>query len=176
MAHFQTLPYARARVAREHGVLVVGQRDAIPFSPPPYTSLIRICGDNPTGISDFQPLTYRDAYSEVLELTFDDVDYKRYDHNKVIDSNQAALIVDLFERHSKLKATHPDALLMVHCQGGISRSSAVGCAWGYWQDLASWPVRTDIEEAIRSSGWAVPNSMVYQTIRLEIDRRTYEAP
>jgi predicted protein tyrosine phosphatase len=159
---------SRYALGQKHGVLVLGQKDAVNFKPEQVTSLIRIKGWNPTGIYDFQKLMFADDFHQILELQFDDLDRQVEKHNRIIDDTDVEKILDFFEMHDHLKTTNPDALLLVHCQGGISRSSAVACAYGYWLE------NKEIEEDIRYSGWAVPNGYVYRLLVKAIEKRRWD--
>ena len=146
------IQFNRAKIAIDHKVLIVGQATAVKFYPPPGTNLIRIKGNNPTGVTEFESLEYAKDFNSILELNFDDIDNPSDGH--VITDKDVSSIIQFFKKHIDTNGS----LLMIHCQGGISRSTAVGCAYGYFTQ------NPQLELDIRSSGFAVPNSKVYRML------------
>jgi predicted protein tyrosine phosphatase len=148
----------RIRIANKYGLLVLNQKDAKEYRPDQRdTFLIRIKGRNPTGISTFDNLTHRDKFKMILELTFDDLDLPDDDPQCHLFSDfEAAQIVKFFEAYEHNKSIDAESLLMIHCQGGISRSAAVGCAY------ADYSKNPELEEALRRC--SQPNAHVYRTL------------
>jgi len=162
---FSNIEFPRARIAREHGVLVVSQWTAQDFYPPPNTYLIRIKGANPTGINEFVELKYEDEYVKILKLDFDDMDEARSKHDRIMTEADAVAIVDFFKEVKPLVTEAAPALFMVHCQGGISRSSAVAVGYAYYRGSK------ELDAAIYAAKCFIPNRKVFSLIKAEVDRR-----
>jgi len=139
----------RFTIGARHGVYVLSQHLAVDFVPTRHSRIIRVASG-----FDFTPLPHRALYDEVLELVFADLD----SGDSAFTKAHADQILEVFTRHQEAKAIHQDAHLVVHCQAGISRSTAIACAYAVWSGNA------ELEEDIRTLGFAVPNSLVYRTI------------
>lgn len=156
---------SRKKIANSYGVLILDQSTACVYKAPEHSTLIRIKGKNETGIDTFYPLVHPGSYGNIQMFEFDDVDFTRVEsHSTVFDAEMAVQIVDAFEQYRETKKKHPDALLVVHCQAGISRSSAVACGYAQFEQNA------DMENAIRTSGFS-PNARVFRCLFEEIQRR-----
>lgn len=149
------MSHKRYKIGAQHGVFVLSQPLAVAFVPTEHSRMIRVASD----AKDFTPLPHRALYDEVLELVFDDLD----SGESAMTKAHAAQILEVFARYQEAKAIHQEACLVVHCQGGISRSTAIACAYAVWSGNA------ELEQDIRASGFAVPNSLVYRTLVYDID-------
>jgi len=153
------IDYTRHQFAAR-GLLVLSQWDAMVYEPEVPAVLIRIRGDNPTKIKHFEKIEHLDKYTDIIEFSFDDVDpSKRMEkHNALITSEMAEKIVAFFAKYEK---TH---LMVIHCQGGVSRSSAVGCAYAYFK------FDRELEEDLRQTSCFVPNAFVYRQVVEAVER------
>lgn len=165
--NYEILSDERFKIGYKHGIWIMGHHVCTEFKPFKDSYLIRIASANNDetytkifGSNDFKPLVYKEIYAEILELLFDDVG-SGDPGMTVFGKEHAKKVIDFFEKIPKGEN------LVVHCWAGISRSSAVGCAWAYYNK------DTEAEMAIRSSSFAVPNSLVYSEICKEINARMY---
>lgn len=143
---------SRFTIYKRYGVLVLSENMAAAYKPEPETVLIRI--KEPGG---FKVFPHEDLYVDTLRMVFDDVDQPSV-YDRLMTEEQAVEIVDFMDKHR-------DKKLVVHCQAGISRSSATACAWAYMQGLP------ELEEEIRQNPCFYPNAHVYRLLVNEIDRR-----
>ena len=141
----------RLNIYQKHGVLILAENTARIFIPESDSVLIRIREHQPT------PFKNEELYVDVVNVVFDDIeDPSIYD--KLMTPDDAKIIVDFMIKHFTKK-------LVVHCQAGISRSSATACAWAYLHQ------NKDLERDIRSSPLFYPNKHVYRLLIEEIDNR-----
>lgn len=142
---------SRVDIEREHRIAVLTMDMARTYFPYDGTCMIRIQShDEP-----FRDTIHEALFKEVLRIHFDDC-RDASDGRQPLTSDQAALIVDFFERN---RGNH----FVVHCHAGMNRSPSVAAAWAlYNKDYAA---ASDI-------GVAFPgNAQVYRTIVEEMDRR-----
>jgi len=143
----------RLNLFKKHGVLILPEENCVAYEPEPDCVLIRIKSEG-----EFIPLYYPTSYVDILELQYDDVNTPT--KGNVISREQIESVVNFFKQHRNRK-------LVVHCQAGISRSSATACAWGYFQQ------NKEIEEDIRSTFCFVPNARVYRSLVKEIEEQVW---
>jgi len=149
-----------------HGVFAAGQEIAIFYKPQKVSSLIRI---KSADCSVFIPLKNPDAYVDILEMEFDDIDNIGKETVEeilekgftVFTPKHAALIVDFFEKYE----AYP---LVTHCQAGLSRSPAVAVAFSYYKRDVAGYTSLKVE-------YAAANILVLNELKAEIDRRAVSA-
>lgn len=135
---------ARMRIYEDYGLLILAEDMAVQYKPEPNTVLVRINDDQ------FAPLKYPDHYDDILEVLFADIDQPSI-YDQLMTEEQAQQIFNFMEKYR-------DKKFVVHCQAGISRSSAVGCAWAYMNGLL------ELEEKIRRTPCFYPNAHVYRRL------------
>lgn len=119
--------------------------------------LIRI-----TSMPEFEPLQHGDEFHDVLHLKFDDITATALrtlpEENAlrmtIFDETHACQILEFYRAH------HRDCdAIVVHCDAGISRSSAVAIS------LAEFGEHTDELERMTTGHTYWPNPHVWSTIR-----------
>ena len=141
------------------GLLILSRIKALEFTEgaDQNTILVRIAGGGDGG-GHFPPLPLEANYLEVKKFVFDDVtgpnealDNSTYFPNGPITSKQAEELSEFL-----IKNIHHN--LVVHCEAGISRSSAVGLFWAH--------IKEDklLYEIIEESAEYWPNNYVYSKL------------
>jgi len=149
------LPAARADLGIKYGVYIMSHDVCQKWTPPSDTVLIRIL----SGLWPFGPLKNPDAFADILEVKFDDVDGIG-GGQLPIQEKHAKLIVDFFEKNKGRK-------LAVHCHAGMSRSPATAAAWLYFHD------NKEGETAIWDNKMFVCNRLVYRMVTEEVENRRF---
>lgn len=145
------------------GVLILSHSRARSFRPSKFgvaddCSMIRV--EDPE--AEFKALVFEKEFKEVFQYKFDDADTQ---YNKVfgwmslMTREQAESIVNAFEIIKDRK------LVVIHCYAGVSRSSAIACAFcQFIGDL-------ETENLIRTCKKYVPNSHVFSLLMQVINER-----
>jgi len=135
---------ARMQIYEDYGLLILSEGMAVQYKPEPHTVLVRIKDD------EFATLKYPDLYEDILEVLFADIDQPSV-YDQLMTEEQAQQIFNFMDKYR-------DRKFVVHCQAGISRSSAVGCSWAHMNGLP------ELEEKIRRTPCFYPNAHVYRRL------------
>lgn len=143
------------------GLLVLSHSEAAKFVPDPTQEdivLIRIVDSK----GDFRPLKAPSRYNDILCLKFDDV--------SMSSSNYYAISDQEADKIAEFLIKHKGKNLVVHCEAGVSRSSAVGYCWAELNgDERVMRVLVD------SMGWYCPNYTVIAAVRKALTARLGES-
>ena len=146
------------------GILILSQARLLEFSPKQFRAqpchLIRIIEAR----SNFDELKFEDEFESIEEFKFDDSMPGEPIPTVLMTEEQAAQIVDAFERAVDAK------MFIVHCRAGRSRSAAVAQAFAYF--IGDGLTEGYIDTCTR---WS-PNDYVLGLLVKEIHRRKYGQP
>jgi len=146
----------RYAIYKQYGVLILPEYAAVKHFPDENSVLLRI------NDAFFEKLKYPEVYDDILEVCFADIDHPSF-YDVMMTEDHAVEMVDFIEKHT-------DKKFVIHCQAGISRSSATACAWAYYHD------EPEIESIIRNSPVFYPNAHVYRLLVTEIEKRKGGVP